>query len=88
MPVAAYFQTFNAAHKKSKTTGSTKEDVCYTFISGNSFPIYLRLEFVSKKRVCFLSPFFCGLHNERKREQLNKKKQYFLQLFGLLFVEG
>ena len=36
MPVTAYFQTFNVAHKKSKNTGSTKGDLCYTFISRNS----------------------------------------------------
>ena len=40
MPVTAYFQTFNVAHKKSKNTGSTKEDVCHTSISGNSLNIF------------------------------------------------
>ena len=31
---------FNVTHKKSKDTGSTKEDVFYTFISGNSQNIF------------------------------------------------
>ena len=31
---------FNASHKKSKNTGSTKEDLLYIFTSGNSLNIF------------------------------------------------
>ena len=31
---------FNVTHKKSKITGTTKEDVYYTFTSGNSPNIF------------------------------------------------